>query len=133
MQAFAEIGHVLGGAGGEQALQSLQPGAGGGTQAARRYPVEDVQGALSGVGRLVGGLGLGENEGGCGPSRGAGCAGGRGGLGAGAGLIGAAQREVRFGLVQGEFGFVEAETARGLAGRVGFEFGQGHKAPGGRR
>jgi hypothetical protein len=34
--------------------------------------------------------------------------------------------------VQGEFGLVEAETARGLAGRVGFEFGQGHIQGGGR-
>ncbi|MFE2971655.1 hypothetical protein ACFXKC_50375 [Streptomyces sp. NPDC059340] len=52
--AFAQIGHVLGGAGGEQAVQALQPGAGGGAQAARRYPVEEVQGALRGIGRLVG-------------------------------------------------------------------------------
>ncbi|MPY33495.1 hypothetical protein FNH09_20225 [Streptomyces adustus] len=125
-QAFPQIGHVFSGSGGEQAVQSLQSGAGGGAQAAGRYPVEYVQGALRSIGWLVAGFGLGQDKSGSGPSGGAGGAGGRGGLGAGAGLFGAAQREVRFGLMQGEFGFVEAETTGCLAGRVGFEFGQGH-------
>lgn len=80
---------------------------------------------------MVGGFGLGEGEGGGGPSGGAGGAGGRTGLGAGEGLVGA-QREVCLGLVQGEFGYVEAEAPRGLAGWAGFEFGQCHVQGGGR-
>ncbi|MEU4346150.1 hypothetical protein [Streptomyces sp. NPDC023838] len=35
------------------------------------------------------------------------------------------QREVCIGLAQSEFGFVEGEAPRSVAGRVGFEFGRG--------
>lgn len=116
----------------ELTLQAPQPGAGGGAQTARRNPVEDVQGTLSSIGRLIGGLGLGKDQGGGGPSGGAGGTGSRRGFGAGAGLVRAAQREVRLGLMQGEFGLVEAETPRGLADRAGFEFDQRHVKGGSR-
>lgn len=72
------------------------------------------------------------NEGVGGPSGGAGGAGGRGGLGAGAGLFGAAQREVRLRLVQGEFRLSGAESAWGLADRVAWWQRRPGRAPSGR-
>ncbi|MFD5015396.1 hypothetical protein [Streptomyces chartreusis] len=78
-QAFAEISHVLGGTGSEQAFQPTESVAGGGAEAARRDLIKDVQGALSGVGRRLGGFSLSEEEGGSSPSGGAGRTGNRGG------------------------------------------------------
>ncbi|MEY9997467.1 hypothetical protein ABIE67_009586 [Streptomyces sp. V4I8] len=81
-QRFAEVGDIVGGPGSEQSVQAPQSGAGGRAQSDRRDLIEDVQGALGGIGWLVGCLGLGEHECGGRPPGGAGRACGRGDFGA---------------------------------------------------